>query len=303
MRLSSSHTELDIGHLAPHPGSIVKVTNALVPYNIVGIVNENGYSFIPHVPMNTKAIFSMYDPVTGLYDDNVGTYTTGSTPGGFDKPILLFQPNTSIRNFAIKIGDLLHDSITLDMQRIDYLLNIGASDTAKMLNIGFKATKGLLLRIEDPDGSVIFDNTDVTCYMKAHLHFVKMGQYAIRVALGAILQPGSFDLGINTSPYLPLPMSCLCGNIVLDTLYEELSPYDISCSSTVISGDTLVSESGVKMEFDEGGIITVNGTISGTGSQLKPITLGKYLELKNQKILSIGDKIKNGTNRRKEVEP
>lgn len=286
-----------------HPGSIIKVTNAPVPYNIVGILNDNGKAFIPHVPMNTKVTFSMYDPVTGFYDPDVGTYTTGSTPGGFDRPILLFQPNTGIRQIAINIGDLKYDSISLDWQRIDYLLNIGPADTSKLLNIGFSSTVGLLLRIEDPDGIVLFANTNVSCYLQAHMHFMKIGRYCVRVALGINAQPGQFDLGVNVSPNQPLNSSCLCGDIVVDTLYEELSPYKISCLATVVSNDTLVPEAGTIMEFDEGGVITVNGAIRGIGSSLKPITLKQYRQTDRGESLSIGDKIKNGTQRRKEVQP
>jgi hypothetical protein len=286
----------------PHSGSVVKITNAPVPYNIVGILNDNGKAFIPQAPMNTKVTFSMYDPVTGLYDPDVGTYTTGSTPGGFDRPLLLFRPNTSIRNFAIKIGDLVHDSITQDMQRIDYSLNIGAADTSKLLNIGFSAATRLSFHIEDPDDIILFDNMDLSCYMNSHVRFNKIGRYYIRVALGVSAQSGQFDLGITEAPSRPLPSSCLCGDIVVDTLYEELSPYEVSCPATIVTGDTIVSEAGVILEFDNGGIINANGALIGTGSPMKPITL-KQLQADKRKSLSIGDKIKNGTQRRKEVEP
>jgi len=287
----------------PHEGSIVKVTNAPVPYNIVGILNGTGKAFIPQVPMNTKVTFSMYDPVTGLYDENVGTYTTGSTPGGFDRPMLLFKPNTTIRNFSINIGDMVHDSVAQDMQRIDYSLIIGAADTSKLLNIGFSSTARLSLHIEDPDGIVLFDNMDISCYLNSHVRFNKTGRYYIRVALGVSAQPGQFDLGVTESPSKPLPSSCICGDIVVDTLFEELSPYEVLCSATVVSNDTLVSEAGVVLEFDEGGVITVNGVIRGTGSQMKPISLKHYIQADKGKSLSIGDKIKNGTQRKKEVQP
>ncbi len=289
--------------LGPHPGSIIKVTNAPVPYNIRGILNNNGKAFIPHVPKSTKVTFSIYDPVSGLYDTDAGTYTTGPTAGGFDRPMLLFRPNTTIRNFSINIGDMVHDSVAQDMQRIDYSLIIGAADTSKLLNIGFSSTARLSLHIEDPDGIVLFDNMDISCYMNSHVRLNKIGHYYIRVALGVSTQPGQFDLGVTESPSKPLPSSCICGDIVVDTLYEELSPYEVLCSATVVSNDTLVSEAGVVLEFDEGGVITVNGIIRGTGSPMKPISLKHYIQADKGKSLSIGDKIKNGTQRRKEVEP
>jgi hypothetical protein len=138
--------------------------------------------------------------------------------------------------------------------------------------------------------------------MNSHVRFNKTGRYYIRVALGVSAQSGQFDLGITVSPSKPLPSSCLCGDIVVDTLFEELSPYEVSCSATIASGDTIVSEAGVIFEFDEGGIINAIGALIGTGSPMKPITM-KELQTDKRKSLSVGDKIKNGTQRRKEVQP
>jgi hypothetical protein len=256
-----------------HPGSIIKATNAPVPYNIVGILNDNGHAFIPQVPMNTKVTYSLYDPVTGFYDPDVGTYTTGPAPGGFDRPILLFQPNTQIRTYSLKLDEPVHDSVSLDFQRIDYLMQIGVADTSGLFNVGFSSQARLSLRIEDPDGSLLFDNTDISCYPNAHLRFGKVGTYRIRVAYGVSAQAGVFDLGISHSPYSPIPSNCLCGNVLVDTLFEELSPYNVRCSANILANDTLTIESGVALQFESGGSVTATGMLTGVGTSTKPIKL------------------------------
>jgi len=298
MAISGVTSSASTNDVRPSPGSIIKITNAQVPYNIVGILNDNGKAFIPHVPISTQITFSMYDPVTGLYDPNVGTYTTGSTPGGFDRPILLFQPSTQIRNFSIRIGESVHDSVSLDFQRIDYLLNIGDADTFKLLNIGFSASARLSLRIEDPEGSLLFDNTDVTCYSNAHLQFSKIGIYRIRVAFGVSGQSGSFDLGVNISPYPPLPFSCLCGNVLVDTLFSELSPYSVKCSINILASDTVTTEAGVTLQFEQGGAVTATGILVGIGSSTKPIKLKQ-----SGTLIQEFARIKKPVSDRKEVQP
>jgi len=257
----------------PHPGSIIKVTNAPVPYNIVGILNENGHAFIPQVPMNTKVTYSLYDPATGFYDPDVGTYTTGSEPGGFDWPLLLFRPNAQIKTVVLRTGEPVHDSVSVDLQRIDYMLTVGAADTAKLFNVGFSASARLSLKIEDPQGGHLFDDSDVGCYATAHLRFGKVGTYRIRVALGVSIQAGSFDLGVCYSPYRPIAVNCLCGTVVADSLFFELSPYDVKCSATILANDTLRTEAGVTLEFEPGGAVTATGALTGVGTAEKPITL------------------------------
>lgn len=298
--VSAVNSELDT---RAHTGSIIKVTNAQVPYNIVGILNDNGNAFIPQVPINTKITFSIFDPVTGLYDSDAGTYTTGLEPGGFDRPILLFQPNTQIRNYIIKIGEPVHDSVSLNSQRIDYLLNIGATDTSMLLNIGFSASARLSFRIEDPEGSVLFDNTDVTCYSNAHLKFYKTGMYRLRVAYGVSGQSGSFDLGVTYSPYHPLPSNCLCGNVLMDTLFEKLSPYTVKCSANILTNDSLITEPGVTLQFESGGILSAAGTLQGEGTPIKPIKLKHADQVIMNKTAAAGGIIKNPMNKRKEVQP
>jgi hypothetical protein len=293
--VSAVNSELDT---RAHPGSIIKVTNAQLPYNIVGILNDNGNAFIPQVPMNTKITFSIYDPVTGLYDSDAGTYTTGSEPGGFDRPILLFQPNTQIRSYSIKIGEHKLDSVSLDMQRIDYLLNISAADTAKLINIGFGASVRLSLKIEDPEAYVIFDNPNIACYATRNIRFNKIGTYRIRVALGISTQPGSFDLGVSYSPYLPLPASCLCGDVAIDTLFWELSPYTIKCTANILANDSLIVEPGVTLQFETGGIINAIGILQGVGTPAKPIKL-KQADVVKQEVAAI----KKPVTDRKEAQP
>jgi hypothetical protein len=265
-----SETSMDV---RAHTGSIIKITNAPVPYNIVGILNDNGNAFIPQVPMNTKITFSMYDPVTGLYDPNVGTYTTGSTPGGFDRPILLFQPTTEIRRIAMRIGETKHDSVSLDWQRIDYLLNVTAIDTGKMINVGFEANALLSVRLEDPQGNLIIDNTNTNCYLGKKLHLNRVGTYKIRVALGTSILPGSFTIGVNYYPYLPLGNLMLCGEMVYDTLYQRLSPYLIPEAVWVPAGDTLIVEPGVEINFNTGASLRVEGLLEGTATEEDPIVL------------------------------
>lgn len=269
-RILSTTSEVDT---RPHPGSIIRVMNAPVPYNIVGILNDNGHAFIPQVPMNTKVTYSLYDPVTGFYDPDVGTYTTGSTPGGFDRPILLFRPNTQIKSRVLKVGEPAHDSVSLDTPRIDFMITIGAADTSKLFNIGFSASAHLGLKIEDPQGSFLFDNTDVACYAIAHVRFSKVGTYRIRVGFGAAPEPGSFDLGVSYSPSAPLASNCLCGTVWADSLFYELSPYVVRCSATVPANDTLRTEAGVTLQFEAGGTLTATGAITGVGSPERPIKL------------------------------
>ncbi len=281
-----------------HPGSVIKVTNALVPYNIVGILNENGRAFIPQVPMNTRVTYSLYDPVTGFYDPDVGTYTTGSEPGGFDHPLLLFRPNTQIKTIPLKTGQAVHESVSINLQRIDFLLNIGAGDITNLFNIGFSANTHLSLKIEDPDGILLFDNSDVACYATAHLRLTKVGTYRVRVALGVSAQAGSFDLGVCYSPDRPIAVNCLCGTVLADSLFFELSPYDVKCSATVQANDTLSVEAGATLQFESGGSVTATGAITGVGTPEKPITL------KRAGAPSPGPATANGLVRgRKEVQP
>ena len=281
-----------------HPGSIIKVTNAPVPYNIVGILNDNGRAFIPQVPMNTKITFSMYDPVTGLYDPNVGTYTTGSTGGGFDRPILLFQPTTEIRRIAMRIGETKHDSVSLDWQRIDYSLNVTAIDTGKMVNVGFEANALLSVRLEDPQGSVLLDNNNTDCYFHPRVRLDQVGTYTLRVSYGVSAQAGSFIVGVDYYPKSPIGTWFLCGGFIVDTLYEELSPYLIENPLTISPGDTVVVEHGVSLLFEHGGSVTSNGTLMGNGSSAKPIKL-KHAGTAKRELATIKEPVSG----QKEVEP
>jgi hypothetical protein len=282
----------------PHPGSIIKITNAPVPYNIVGILNDNGNAFIPQVPMNTKIIFSMYDPVTGLYDPNVGTYTTGSTPGGFDRPILLFQPTTEIRRIAMRIGETKHDSVSLDWQRINYLLNVTAIDTGKMINFGFEANALLFVRLEDPQGNVLLDNNNTDCYYYPRVRLNQVGTYTLRVSYSVSGQAGSFTVGVDYYPKSPIGTWFLCGGFIVDTLYEELSPYLIEDPLAIIPGDTVIVEHGVYLLFEHGGSVTSNGTLMGNGSSAKPIKL-KHVGTAKRELATIKEPVSG----RKEVEP
>ncbi|MDI6768023.1 MAG: hypothetical protein QME52_14475, partial [Bacteroidota bacterium] len=257
----------------PSTGSIIKITNAPVPYNIVGILNDNGNAFIPHVPFNTKLTFSIYDPVTGLYDPDAGTYTTGSTPGGFDRPILLFQPSTSIRTFTMNIGEKKHDSVSLDMQRIDYLLNIGAADTSMLLNIGLYASAPLSIRIQDPEGDLLSDNNNTNCYHISRVKLDHVGTYTLRIAIGVSVEPASFSLGVKYYPYIPLDSFYMCGRFVNDTLFERFSPYVVANPITIQSNDTVGIESGVSIQFQQGGSVISNGKLQGMGTSQKPIIL------------------------------
>ncbi len=295
---SAQMSAITLTNTRPRPGSIIKVTNAAVPYNIVGVLNDNGKAFIPHVPMNTRVTFSMYDPVTGFYDPDVGSYTTGSTPGGFDRPILLFQPSTQIRSYSLRIGEPEHDSVSLDLQRIDYLLTVGAGDTSSLFNIGFSAGARLSLKIEDPQGNLLFDNADVACYSVAHVRFRGAGIYRIRVALGVGGQPASFDLGVSNSPNPPLASSCLCGTLMVDTLFSELSPYTVKCLAEIPANDTLTTEAGVILQFEPGGAVKALGTLKGVGSSNKPITL-KHVGAIRQGLANN----KSQAAHRKEVQP
>lgn len=263
----------ELTEVYPHPGSIIKATNAPTVYNIVGILNNNGQAFIPFVPLNTQVTYSLYDPTTGLYDPDVGTYTTGLEPGGFDRPILLFQPNSEIRTKTLRIGEPSEDFVLLDMQRIDYHLNIEATDTSKLFNIGFSASAHLSLKIDDPEGSMLYDNTDLACILIPQFRFTKVGKYQIRVALGMSTQPGSFELGVDYSPDPPIASSCLCGTVLDDTLFIEFSPYTVNCLADIPINDTLTVKEGVTLQFEEGGTVTATGILSGVGTSERPIKL------------------------------
>ncbi len=255
-----------------HPGSIVKITNVPILFNIVSIMGENGQAFIPHVPRNTWVTFAIYDPVTGFYDPDAGTYLTGSTPGGFDYPELLFQPNTSIRSILVKLGEVIHDSVSSNYQRTDYVLSIGAADTGKLLNLGFEASTQLSFRLTDPDGDIIVDSGNSSCYFN-RLKFGKIGAYRIRVAFGTTVQPGSYVLGVNEPPASPIDRFFVCGKFIGDTLYQIFSPYTIDQDVGVSIGDTVTVESGVTLIFDNGGSVRSDGTFSGHGSPGNPIIL------------------------------
>jgi len=283
----------------PHPGSIIKVTNAQVPYNIVGILNENGKAFIPQVPMNTKITFSMYAPVTGFYDPDVGTYTTGSVPGGFDRPLLLFRPNTTIRLIPIHIADVIRDSVTTNYQRTDYMLNIGASDTGKLLNIGFHSTSGLSFRLEDTEGNFLIDSSNTSCCFR-QMRFNKVGIYTVRVGFGPGIQTGSFEFGINYDPIAPFGKYYMCGKFIFDTLYQRYSPYVLEDPIMVSPGDTIFVESGVTLMFDQHGSILSGGVFHGSGQPLQPIILKSTTVTSGKRILSEFNAFKRNGNAGKE---
>lgn len=296
---NASTNMLLIDNPHPHPGSIIKITNAPVSYNMVGILNDNGKAFIPSVPFNTKVTFSIYDPVTGLYDPDAGTYTTGSEPGGFDRPMLLFQPKTDIRRIAMHIGEIKRDSVSLNWQRIDYILNVTSADLGKLINVGFEANALLSVRLIDPQSNIIMDNNNTDCYFYPRIRLNQIGTYTLRVAYGVSGQAGSFAVGVDYYPNSPIGIYFnLCGGLVVDTLYEILSPYLVEDPLTVNSGDTVVVEAGVNLLFDQGGSITSNGTFVGNGSQEKPIKL-KHFEATNQKSIMIKEKLSD----RKEIKP
>lgn len=256
-----------------HAGSIVKVTNAPVPYNIVGLVNGNGRAFIPQVPMGRKVTFSIYDPVTGLYDPDAGTYTTGSKPGGFDRPLLLFMPNTNIRRTWINIGEEKQDSVWLDWQRIDYLLKVTAADTSRSLNIGFSSDMPLALRIEEPEGGLVLDTNSSSCILSSPIKLKQVGTYTLRVAYGINTNPVAFSIGVKEHPSLPIDKFYMCGRFVNDTLYEILSPYVFEDPATIQKDDSVFVEAGVSMHFGGGGWIISNGVMEGSGTHQKPIIL------------------------------
>ncbi len=268
----------------PNAGSIVRITNAPVPYNIVGILSDNGNAFIPHVPFNTKVTFSIYDPVTGFYDPAVGTYTTGSTAGVFDHPILLFKPNTTIRMIGIHIGEVVRDSLSFTAyQRTDYILNIGGADTSSFLSIGFRSSVPMTLRIEDPDGGLLVDSINTACYSEPKLKLGKIGPYRIRISFGTGLLPGAYSFGISYYPEPPIDRFYMCGRFIHDTLWQVFSPYLISDPVTVPLADTIFVESGVTLAFDHNGSVLSYGTLFGTGTHDAPIRLQPFggVSLKN----------------------
>ncbi len=287
-----------------HPGSIVRITNASVPYNIVGILNDNGQAFIPHVPLSTKVTFSLYDPVTGFFDPHVGTYTTGSTPGGFDHPLLVFNPNTTVRTIPIHIGDVVQDSISLTTyERTDYVLTIGPADTSSLLSIGFRSSVPMALKIEDPDGALIVDSMNTLCYPGLKLKFDKIGAYRIRISFGTGLQPGSYAFGIHYYPEPPIDRFYMCGRFVFDTLLLRFSPYLISDPITIPLGDNIIVEPGVTLSFDHNGSILSYGTLFGTGSHESPIRLLPFTGLSQENIVKRDRSVKNALIDGKEVQP
>ncbi len=288
----------------PHSGSIIRVANAPVPYNIVGILNDNGNAFIPQVPFNTKLTFSVYDPVSGFFDPDAGTYTSGSTAGGFDRPMLLFQPNTTIRTVPIHIGDVVQDSISpTTYLRTDYVLSVGASDTSSLLSAGFRSSVPMAFKIEDPNGTLVVDSMDLRCYSGIKMKFDKIGPYRIRISFGTGIQPGSYTFGIHYYPAAPIDRYYMCGKFILDTLFSRFSPYVITDPVTIANPDTIFIEPGVSLEFGHNGSVLSNGVLFGTGSQESPIRLQPFGGVKHKNIVNQAGPIRLVSPAGKEVQP
>lgn len=257
---------------SPLTGAIVKVANHQMPYNVVGVINEAGHCVIPHLPLNSEIRLSMYDPKTGLYDNDVATYTSSNNPSYWRRVLAIFNPDTTIYTYPLKYSEPRMDSINLNRQRVEYNLYVGPNDTSKSSNLGFHASVPLSLKLEDPQGNLIVDNTGTNCYFDKMV-FHQVGTYKLRVALGMSVEPGSFTVGISHVPYPPIPYFYICGTIPYDTLYEESSPYISADPATILSSDTLAVEAGVTIEFEPGGSIHANGMLHGLATPSKPILL------------------------------
>jgi hypothetical protein len=254
-------------------GAIIAPVNVRAAYGVVGIIGRAGNWLIPSLPMNTDVTLSIYDPKTGLYDPNVATIHTNNVPGQFGEVLATFNPDTTTHRFLLQPGVLRSDSVSLLGQRVEYNMSISANDTSKLFNLGFHASVPLSFKVEDPQGNLIVDNTNTSCYIGKRLQFNQIGTYKIRVAFGTSTLPGSFTVGVNYYPNPPLGHLVFCDEQINDTLYQKFSPYVIGGAVSIQSADTVVSESGVTLEFQRNSSVTANGMLKGKATPQQPIVL------------------------------
>lgn len=256
----------------PLSGSIVAPAEGTGIKGIVGIMDDDGIARIPAIKKNTIVHVSLYDPKTGFYDSDIGHALSPDLPKFF--PIIgMFNPDTTTRRYPLQMNIPRSDSINLSGQVVEYYLKIAGSDTSKFFNLGFHATAPLSLKLEDPQGNLIIDNTNTSCYLGKRLQLNQVGTYKIRVAFGTSVQPGSFTVGVSYYPTPPLGSMLLCNEMVYDTLYQRFSPYLVPQAVLIPAGDTVIVEPGVEINFNTGASLRVEGLLEGTATEEDPIVL------------------------------
>jgi len=283
---------------SPLDGAIIAPTNVSAAYGIVGYIDKAGNWLIPSLPMNTDVTLSIYDPKTGHYDPEAATFHTNNIPGDFGLVLAIYSPDTTTCYYAAFIGDEFVDSVSSDCPRIEYTLYNSVENIGRQINLGFQAENDLTFWFQDPDLNYVIKDSLADCAFEFQYELDKTGDYLITVTYGATGGEGLFNLGLSEGQEPPTPY--FCGEIPYDTLYEIYSPYKFGSYSYLSSGDTLIIEPGVDLQFKEGGRIQSFGSARGLTTPTNPIILTPtaWDSVKTGGYYSFGV---DGVNLRKEV--
>ncbi len=229
-------------------GSIVKVNNLQLPYNVVGVINNSGRCIIPHVPLNRDIVLSMYNPKTGHYDDTVASFMTYTEPGRWYMPLVIFNPDTSVVIYPMNLGEPKLDTVSAEKPRFEYKLAVGEDLLGDTINIGFGSEENLTLWLQDPDDEFIIRDSSLNCRNIQNFVIDKAGTYKFTITYGVSGGDGPFTVGIDNFPYMPT--NCIC-DTVSGILALDNSPYELKNNFGAPFGDSLVSEDDVVVNISQ----------------------------------------------------
>lgn len=267
---NSAISALKTDEIRDFTGMIIQLNNSPIPLS-KGVVGSGGVALIPFNVMEGNISLSAYDPITGLYDNNVAEVQVGDPFNEAHVISLSFNPDTSVVRHPFSIGPFVQNSVSIETPRHEYRFFVSPSAVGSKLNVGLRAEQPLTFWLQDPSGHFIHRDSSTACEFVNQVVPTVSGTYQITVTYGVSGGDGPFTLGVNYSPYPPTPY--LCSDIPYDTLYSGFSPYISADPATVLAGDTLTVEARTTIQFKPGGSITANSIMHGTATPANPIIL------------------------------
>ncbi len=252
---------------SPIAGAIISSASGLVRSSII---DKNG-KFSLQIPtfLDTLSL-RIYDPQTGLFDDDFWHGPLVEIEGNFVPIQGKFEPDTTRTIFTLTRGEWAEDSITVTSHRLEYNFFVSPDSIGKEFNFGLSAENPLFFMIQDPNGNEIYRNTDVACEYVLSDTLSMSGTYVIVVTKGLLGGEGPFTIGVNYTPYPPIPY--LCEEIPYDTLYAGFD-YISKDTPYITPNDTITMEAGAALQLESRGSVTVNGALQGQASAENPIIL------------------------------
>ena len=243
----------NLSYYHPLKGAIVRA-NIRLPFGALGIIDGDGGFQLPGIPPNSTITLAIYDPKTGLSDPNVATFATGNDldQNMIYSPFILYNPDTSSYDFALRMGQPVSAAISASMPRIIYHFNLTPGDSAK---VKLWSEEALTFWLQNETGGFIARDSLANC---EDVVLTSPGEYRITVTYGAYGGDGIFEIGADHIPYYPI--SHLCGNLS-GIVRNELSPCSFNRSMSVLNQDTLIIGNSVQFTASPGAIVNNYGSI------------------------------------------